>query len=491
MPTRQVEASVIIPAWNGREFLPDCLDAVLAQEGVQFEVLVVDDHSPDDSADLVSRHYPQVRLLRNEHNLGFAGACNVGLRAARGAILVLLNQDTVVRPGWLAALVRMFDAERVGVVGCKILYPDGQTVQHAGGWIEWPLGLTYHYGHHEPDDGRWDEPRPVDFVTGASMALRRSVLDTVGLLDEGFWPGYFEDTDFCVRAGQAGYEVWYTPEAVLVHQESGAQRDPRERWEAHHRGRLRFVLKHLPPERFLAQFGPAEERHQPSLIAELGSRPLCRAYLEAIAQSPAVLRRSWQADEPTIREIVRLLQRLHSRAWNAEWQGVKERVTAEMEAFVSQVTAELEAESPPTGGDSVHTEVFEPPALTEYEFHSETPIIGPLVARLRDAWYGVAARWAIRHLLRQQNEINQRQAMLNRQQEEVNRRQQEVNRQQEEVNWQQEMVNRRQAMAIRKQEAMLERYLTAMENKLLDLADENALLAAKIAEWSGEDRSGH
>ncbi len=158
---------------------------------------------------------------------------------------------------------------------------------------------------------------------------------------------------------------------------------------------------------------------------------------------------------------------------------------------MSQVTAELEAESPPTGGDSVHTEVFEPPALTEYEFHSETPVIGPLVARLRDAWYGVAARWAIRHLIRQQNEINQRQAMLNRQQEEVNRRQQEVNRQQEEVNWQQEMVNRRQAMAIRKQEAMLERYLTAMENKLLDLADENALLAAKIAEWSGEDRSGH
>ena len=472
MATRgtQVKASVIIPVWNGKKFLSDCLEAVLAQRDLSFEVIVVDDCSSDDSADFISCNYPQVRLLRNEHNLGFAGTCNVGMRAAWGDILVLLNQDTVVRPGWLAALVKMFDAEQVGVVGCKILYPDGRTVQHAGGWIEWPLGLTYHYGHHEPDDGRWDEPRPVDFVTGASMALRRSVLDAVGLLDEGFWPGYFEDTDFCVRAGQAGYEVWYTPEAVLVHQESGAQSDPLRRWEAHHRGRLRFVLKHLPPERFLTQFGPAEERHQPSIIAEWGSRPLCRAYLEAIAQSPAVLRRGWQADGPTVREVVRLLQRLHSRAWNAEWQGVKERVTAEMEAFVSQVTAELEAESPPTGG-------FESPALTEYELHSEAPVIGPLVARLRDAWFGVAARWAIRHLIRQQNEINQRQAMLNRQQEEINR--------------QQGLVNRRQAMAIRKQEAMLERYLTAMESKLLDLADENALLAAKIAEWSGEDRGGH
>ena len=110
----------------------------------------------------------------------------------------------------------------------------------------------------EPDRGQWNVARPVDYVSGAAMAFRREVLDEVGLLDEGFWPGYYEDADFCFRVRDAGYEVWYTPDARLIHDESAALSGTRGLQVAFHRGRLRFVLKHLPPQRFLAEFVPAE-----------------------------------------------------------------------------------------------------------------------------------------------------------------------------------------------------------------------------------------
>ncbi len=477
----EVKVSVVIPVWNGRAFLGDCLDALLAQQGVPFEVIAVDDRSPDDSAVFIARHYPQVRLLRNEYNMGFAGACNVGMRAARGEILVLLNQDTVVRPGWLAAMVRAFEGERVGVVGCKILYPDGETIQHAGGWIEWPLGLAYHYGHHERDDGRWDEPRQVDFVTGASMAVRRAVLETIGMLDEGFWPGYYEDVDFCLRVQRAGYEVWYIPDAVLIHRESASRPDSRRRWEAYHRGRLRLVLKYLPPERFLTQFAQAEARHQPAVVAEVGCRPLCRAYLETIVRVPPVLRQHWRAEGGTIKEIVRALQRLHLAAWEAEWRVVEERVTAEMEAFVARAMAEADevVARASVGEDAGEAAAFpsvavDVPPLTEWAFDSDTPLVGTLLARIREGWYSVAARWAVRHLMQQQDAINRQMASFSREQDAINRVQREVNRQQK-------VSQRRHEVMMRRQEATLERYLTALEDRLRALSEADASLAAEIA----------
>jgi GT2 family glycosyltransferase len=138
--------SVIIPIWNGSEYLHACLDSLMAHDYPIFEIIAVDNASVDGSAELIARHYPQVRLIRNAVNLGFAGGCNAGLKAAQGDILVLLNQDVIVQPGWLRALVKALQKPKIGIVGCKMLYPDGRTIQHAGGWIEWPLGLAHHYG---------------------------------------------------------------------------------------------------------------------------------------------------------------------------------------------------------------------------------------------------------------------------------------------------------------------------------------------------------
>ena len=376
-----VRASVIIPVWNGRPYLAGCLDALFAQEPSDFEVIVVDNASTDGSADYVASDYAHARLVRHRDNLGFAGACNAGIRSACGEVLVLLNQDTEVHRGWLDALLQPLREPQVGVVGGKALYPDGETIQHAGGRIEWPLGIAYHHGMGEPDAEQWNVPRSVDYVTGAAMAFRRDVLDAVGLLDEGFWPGYYEDADFCFRVRATGQEVRYVPEAVMIHKESSSLAGTAALYRYLHRGRLRFVLKHLPPQRFLAEFAPAEQVFQQEM-QDVMADSLRMVYVESIPVAGCLVPRRWRTDARMVREVLAAL-----------WQ--------------------LYQASP-----------FEPvsfePSLQELEFRSDLPVIGPLVARLRSSWYGVAARWAVRHLAEQQQVINRQQQTIDRQQELLN-----------------------------------------------------------------------
>lgn len=369
-----MKASVIIPVWNGRKYLPDCLEALFAQRYPDLEVIAVDNASSDDSADWIAERYPQVRLIRNPVNRGFAGGCNSGLQVAQGDILVLLNQDTRVLPGWLQAIVDALRRPEVGIVGCKILYPDGETIQHAGGWIEWPLGFAHHYGQGERDEGQWDEPRQVDYVTGAAMAFRRTLLDTVGLLDEEFWPGYFEDTDFCFRAREAGYKIWYVPNAVAIHAEGASTPSAIDHSLYNERGRLRFVLKHMAPDRFLNEFIPAEREHLLPATGGPDGEPLRIAYLEAIPVAARILKDRWNADESTVETILLALQSLYL------FPTAQSRVDGKEQAF---------------------------PSLQEFEFRSTLPVVGPLIAWFRSLWYSVAARWAVRDLIRQQAAINQ------------------------------------------------------------------------------------
>lgn len=250
--------SLIIPCWNGRPWLEGCLQALRRAVDRACDLIVVDNASTDGSVEVVRTLWPSARLIQHTRNLGFAGAVNAGLRQAEGEWLVLLNQDVEVAPDWLAALTRAFAEPGVGIVGCKLLYPDGRTLQHAGGDLEWPQGWTRHLGQGQPDDGRFDQVAEVPFVTGAAMAISRRVLETVGLFDTGFFPAYYEDVDLCHRARLAGFRVLYWPAARAVHHESRSL--PTETAISYyHRGRLRFLLKHCPPERLCREFF-AEER---------------------------------------------------------------------------------------------------------------------------------------------------------------------------------------------------------------------------------------
>jgi len=354
--------------WNGRSHLPDCLDALLGQEPAGFEVLAVDNASTDGSSDLIESRYPEVRLIRTQRTLGFSGACNVGLQAAEGKVLVLLNQDTRVSDGWLDALVSACQEPRIGVVGCKALYPDRETVQHAGGQIEWPLGMAVHLGAGQPDAREWSLAGPVDYVSGVGMAFRRDVLDRVGMLDERFWPGYYEDADFCFRVRDAGYEVWYAPDACLIHDESTALSGTSALHVAVNRGRLLFVLKHLSPPRFLAEFVPAERAWLGPLVKCEFGQMMRRLYLETIPAAAMILAHRWKSQAAEVRQVLYALLRFYEDA--------------------SEELASVE------------------PVLREFEFRSAVPLVGPLFSRIRSLWYSVAARWAVRYLANQQQVVN-------------------------------------------------------------------------------------
>ncbi len=298
-----MSAAIVIVSWQGAAVLPACLEALSAQPTSEARLLVVDNHSTDSSVDCVRRYSPGAQVLENETNLGFGGGVNVGfnllLESGAPDYLILLNQDTVVAPGWQAAILEPFADENVGAVGCKLLYPDGKTVQHAGAYLEYPRALAQHIGWYEPDKGQYDVTRDVHYVTGAALALRMSALRQVGLFDEGYNPGYYEDSDLCWRLRHASYRIVYTGMASALHQESTSIQDIVRRSRLYNRNRLRFVLKTYSSTSFWQDFVPAERR----FIAQHGvddeARALRWAYLHALIALPSTLaaRRPLHSDD--------------------------------------------------------------------------------------------------------------------------------------------------------------------------------------------------
>lgn len=318
--------AVLILSWNGEKFLGACLTALLAQ---QFQgnvaMLVVDNGSTDDSVSVIKSFAPRVALIQNTFNQGFAGGNNVGLRALlAGAApepidvvpdtIVLLNQDTQVAPDWLQQLVEAFQRHPgAGIVGCKIFYPDGKTLQHTGGHIIWPLATGTHRRTGELDAGHDEAEEPADFVTGAAMAVRKDVFETVGLLDEGFMPAYYEDTDLCYRARAAGFDIIYTPRAQLAHHEGAslhAQSPAHQR--AYHRSRLRFILKYAALD-MLEQDFVQQEQAEISRWSLNGSLARKHAYLEAMLAAPAIIQRRFAGQEMARAQarVIDVLRTLH------------------------------------------------------------------------------------------------------------------------------------------------------------------------------------
>jgi GT2 family glycosyltransferase len=284
-----MKTSVIVLTWNGAAHVEPCLKALLVQEPAAAEVIVVDNASTDCTPDLVASQFPGVRLIRNDRNLGFSAGNNVGLRAATGDLLVLLNQDTRVHPGFLAGLAAAFDDPTVGLAGCKLLYPDG-TIQHAGAHVLSPRGETEHVGCFELDDGRFGTKTDPEFVTGAAIGISRQALADIGPLDEGFAPAYYEDVDWCFRARNAGWRVVYVPEAVVTHREgASADRSGYPHVLSVNHGRVRFLLKHWTLDRLLNEFGPAEAAWVAALPRVTWLMAARGAYLQALLDIRGIL----------------------------------------------------------------------------------------------------------------------------------------------------------------------------------------------------------
>lgn len=213
----EADVSIIIPVYNQLGYTVRCLKSLANHASrCTFEVIVMDDVSTDNTPEVISE-IEGVRYVRNEENLGFLRNCNKAAGLAKGSYLVFLNNDTVVLPGWLDALHDTFSQmPDVGLVGSKLIYPDGR-LQEAGGII-WDDASGWNWGRlASPDHPRYNYVRDADYVSGASIMIERQLFEVLGRFDERFAPAYYEDTDLAFSVRKRGFRVIYQPRSAIVH----------------------------------------------------------------------------------------------------------------------------------------------------------------------------------------------------------------------------------------------------------------------------------
>lgn len=249
--------SIVIVNFNGHGHLERCL-ASLAEHPPQVphEIVVVDNGSTDGSADM-ARAAPHVRVIALPDNVGFSAGNNAGIRATGGALILLLNNDTLVGEGAVDALVARLDAvPSAGVAGPRLIDGDGHAELSFGPMLS-PLSelrqktIVSMYARGVGPVSRWVErvtraEQFVDWVSGACLLVRRDVAESAGLLDERFFL-YTEDVDFCATVRAAGWKVLFTPAAVIVHFRGRSRAtEPRAMNAAYRRSQLAFYAKHHP-----------------------------------------------------------------------------------------------------------------------------------------------------------------------------------------------------------------------------------------------------
>ena len=237
-------ATVIVPTLNGAHLLPNCLDSLVAQSYPNLEVIVADGASTDSTRQLMANRYPAMRFLSLRRNAGFSGNVNAGLRAARGDVLCLLNNDARADPDWVAVCVEaLMENTEPGSVASKVLYEDGRTINSAGDTFCLD-GSARQRGNGQPDGPAWDRAVPVFGAMGGAAAYRRSMLVDVGLFDERFF-AYLEDVDLAFRAQLRGWSCLYQPLARVKHRGSATGGGP---LASFYNGRnlIRLLAKDLP-----------------------------------------------------------------------------------------------------------------------------------------------------------------------------------------------------------------------------------------------------
>lgn len=239
--------AVVVVNWNRAQDTLSCLRSLYACRYDALVVLVVDNHSTDDSVSAIARDFPQARVLINQRNLGYAGGCNLGLRwaaAERADYVLLLNNDAVVDAEAIGRMVSAAEVEGAAMVGPKIYYSRlPMVIWSAGGYVDWRKGHCFNRGNQQVDVGQYQQSEVVEWVNGCALLVRTDVVREIGLLDTGYFM-YYEEVDWCMRASRAGHKVLYVPEAVVLHEvgASSSREDEKRRW--YRASRLRFLRKH-------------------------------------------------------------------------------------------------------------------------------------------------------------------------------------------------------------------------------------------------------
>jgi len=257
--------SICILTLNAREYLRACLRSIAGQTAVEHEIIVADNGSTDGTDRMLAQEFPAVRYLPGTHNEGFTRPMNRAMRAARGAYVALLNPDTVVLDGAFDRLLAFMEAHpQAGICGPKVLNPDG-TLQgpcRRGESRPWAVISYFLRLHrifpHSPFFGGYllnylpeDQVARVDGVSGSCMLIRREVIEQIGYLDETFF-AYQEDADYCFRARAVGWQVYYVPQARIIHYggQGGSAVQPWRTLVAWHRSYYLYYRKHLAQDYF-------------------------------------------------------------------------------------------------------------------------------------------------------------------------------------------------------------------------------------------------
>lgn len=214
--------SIIIVNWNGKKFLKKCFSSLEKINYPNYEIILVDNGSTDGSVEYIKKNFPQVKIIQNKENLGFAEANNIGYQQAKGKYILLLNNDTEVTPDFLNRLVTVLKSdEKIGVVQPKILLSSQPSkIETVGSYLT-STGFLYHFGwEKDAKKPKYNLRQEIFSARGACMLIKKEVVEKVGLFDKDFF-AYFEETDFCWRTWLAGYKIIYVPNSVICHKGGG------------------------------------------------------------------------------------------------------------------------------------------------------------------------------------------------------------------------------------------------------------------------------
>ncbi len=268
--------SVILVTYNHRDFILPCLRSLdVIPKDLHPEIILVDNHSADGTGQLVRQNFPQIRLIENPQNLGFARAVNQAFRESRGELVLLLNPDIQVLPGAIEKMAaHLRDDGKTGILLPKLINPDGslqfscRTFCHPVTFFLRRAPLSWLFSNHRAVRDHlmmdWDHQkiRQVDWGLGACMLIRREALGEGQIMDERFFL-YFEDIDLCFSLNKNGWKIVYYPEAVLVHHHLRESADGifnRAKWE-HLKSLFKFYRKlgRLTPENFQGDWQPQKQ----------------------------------------------------------------------------------------------------------------------------------------------------------------------------------------------------------------------------------------
>jgi GT2 family glycosyltransferase len=252
-----LDLSIIIVNWNARELLAKCLGCVESTvKKVNYETIVVDNHSSDGSQDMVRAQFPNVKLIENSDNKGFAAANNQGIQISQGRYVLLLNSDAFVKENTLDTMVAFMDEHpEAGMAGCKLLYEDGSLQPSCNSFptlateFYTALGLdklfpnSREFGKYAM--GYWDysEMREVDVLMGAFMIVRKTAIDQVGMMDASYFM-YSEEVDWCFQFKKSAWKIYFYPFVEAVHLWGGTSKQVRvEMFVQMFRSRVKFFRK--------------------------------------------------------------------------------------------------------------------------------------------------------------------------------------------------------------------------------------------------------